>query len=122
MISLKRVYEESAESDGARVLVDRLWPRGVSKDAAEFEWEKDVAPSDSLRLWYGHVPERFTEFARRYKEELTSEERSAALDRLARRAESGTLTLLTATKDPTHSQAEVLKEVLTERTRDSSSA
>jgi uncharacterized protein YeaO (DUF488 family) len=122
MIVLKRVYEEAAPSDGHRVLVDRLWPRGLAKDAASFHWEKQVAPSDALRMWYGHVPERFAEFARRYREELTAAERAEALERLVQLARSGTLTLLTATKDIEHSQAEILKEVITERTERSSTA
>lgn len=122
MIVLKRVYEESSSSDGHRVLVDRLWPRGVDKESADFDWEKSVAPSDGLRMWYGHVPERFAEFSRRYRQELAGAERARGLERLAHLAESGTLTLLTATKDPEHSQAEVLKEVLMERTKHSSSA
>lgn len=115
MIVLKRVYEEAASADGKRVLVDRLWPRGLASQDADFDWEKAVAPSDALRMWYGHTPERFAEFTRRYREELTSPDRAEAVERLARFAESGTLTLLTATKDPEHSQAEVLKEVLQER-------
>ncbi|HEY3501433.1 MAG TPA: DUF488 family protein [Actinocatenispora sp.] len=122
MILLKRVYEETASTDGKRVLVDRLWPRGLASEAADFDWEKTVAPSDALRMWYGHTPERFAEFTRRYREELTAPDRAEAVERLARLAESGTLTLLTATKDPEHSQAEVLKEVLRERTSRSSTA
>ena len=74
-----------------------------------------MAPSDALRMWYGHIPERFDEFSRRYRGELTDTDRSAALDRLAAIAHGGTLTLLTATKDPEHSQAAVLKQVLAER-------
>lgn len=117
MIAVKRVYEEAADTDGTRVLVDRLWPRGVAKEDANFEWEKAVAPSDALRLWYGHVPERFDEFSRRYRAELAGAEHAAAVDRLVELARSGTLTLLTATKDPDHSQAAVLCEVLMERTQ-----
>ncbi|MGA8116276.1 MAG: DUF488 family protein [Actinocatenispora sp.] len=122
MIVLKRVYEEPSSSDGHRVLVDRLWPRGLPKESADFDWEKRVAPSDGLRMWYGHIPERFDEFARRYRQELTGAERREGVDHLAQLAQSGTLTLLTATKDPSHSQAEVLKEVLMERTQRSSTA
>ncbi len=122
MIAIKRVYDDAADTDGKRVLVDRLWPRGLEKEAADFEWEKGVAPSDALRMWYAHIPERFPEFARRYREELTAAIRAEGVDRLAELARSGSLTLLTATKDPDHSQAEVLKEVLLERTQQSSSA
>ncbi len=71
MIQIKRVYDEVAESDGSRILVDRLWPRGLSKDKAKVEvWLKDIAPSDNLRKWFGHDPEKWTEFKRRYFEEL----------------------------------------------------
>jgi uncharacterized protein YeaO (DUF488 family) len=123
MIQVKRVYETTAESDGRRVLVDRLWPRGLEKESAQLDsWEKAVAPSDQLRMWYGHVLERFGEFARRYREELTGTERAEALERLTALARSGTLTLLTATKDPEHSQAAVLRDVLVERTERSSTA
>ncbi|BCJ29751.1 DUF488 family protein [Actinocatenispora sera] len=115
MIEVKRVYDESASTDGTRVLVDRLWPRGVAKADADFEWEKVVAPSDALRMWYAHIPERFEEFSRRYRGELTDAERTAALERLSGIARKGTLTLLTATKDPEHSQAAVLQQVIAER-------
>jgi uncharacterized protein YeaO (DUF488 family) len=115
MIEVKRVYEESTGTGGTRVLVDRLWPRGVAKADADFEWEKEVAPSDALRMWYAHIPERFEEFSRRYRAELTDPDRAAALDRLTDTARTGTLTLLTATKDPEHSQAAVLRQVLAER-------
>lgn len=116
MIQVKRVYDDAAPSDGSRVLVDRLWPRGLAKESAGLSsWERAVAPSDQLRMWYGHVPERYPEFARRYRAELADSDRSEALERLARMADDHTLTLLTATKDPAHSQAEVIKEVLQER-------
>lgn len=116
MIQVKRVYDAAAPSDGSRVLVDRLWPRGLAKDEAGLSsWERTVAPSDQLRMWYGHVPERYPEFARRYRAELAEADRAEALERLAGLAGDQTLTLLTATKDPAHSQAEVIKEVLLER-------
>ncbi|MBE3010798.1 DUF488 family protein [Microbispora sp. NEAU-D428] len=112
-VTVRRVYEDPAPGDGTRVLVDRVWPRGLTKEAAHLdEWVKDVAPSNALRSWYGHVPERFGEFRSRYLAELDDPERRAALDRLRRLAESGPLTLLTATKDIEHSQAAVLAEVL----------
>lgn len=122
MIAIKRVYDEATDTDGKRVLVDRLWPRGLAKADAQFDWEKAVAPSDALRTWYGHVPERFAEFSRRYRAELTTAERAQALDRLADLAGAGTLTLLTATKDPEHSQAAVLRDVLTEHASGSPTA
>jgi uncharacterized protein YeaO (DUF488 family) len=93
--------------------VDRLWPRGLSKDKARLdEWLKAVSPSDELRHWYGHDPARFAEFTRRYETELTEPERAEALDRLRAEALSGPLTLLTATRDLDHSQAAVLARLL----------
>jgi len=108
-IRVRRVYDAPAPDDGHRVLVDRLWPRGLAKAAAAIdEWAKAVAPSDELRRWYGHEPEKFEEFARRYGEELREPERSAALAHLAELARPGPVTLLTATRDVEHSQAAVL--------------
>jgi uncharacterized protein YeaO (DUF488 family) len=112
-VRVRRVYEQPSPDDGVRLLVDRLWPRGLSKDAAHIdEWVKDVAPSDDLRRWYGHEPERFAEFRRRYVDELREPQRAEALARLAGAASRGTVTLLTATKDAAHSQAAVLAEQL----------
>jgi uncharacterized protein YeaO (DUF488 family) len=108
-VSIKRVYEPPSPEDGARVLVDRVWPRGLSKESAHLDlWEKDVAPSTELRKWYGHRPERFEEFRRRYTAELAEPDREAALRRLRELAEQGPVTLLTATKDLEQSQAAVL--------------
>jgi uncharacterized protein YeaO (DUF488 family) len=115
-VRVRRVYEESEPTDGARVLVDRLWPRGISKQKADLrEWAKDVAPSDELRTWYGHDPAKFEEFRRRYLAELGEPEQSAALERLHALAEAEPVTLLTATKDVEHSQAAVLAERLRSR-------
>jgi uncharacterized protein YeaO (DUF488 family) len=112
-VRVRRVYEQPSPDDGVRLLVDRLWPRGLSKDAAHIdEWVKDVAPSDDLRRWYGHEPERFAEFRRRYVDELREPQRAEALARLAGAASRYTVTLLTATKDAAHSQAAVLAEQL----------
>lgn len=95
------------------MLVDRLWPRGVSKEAASLrEWAKDVAPSDELRRWYGHDPDKYAEFRRRYLAELGRPEQRAASYRLRALAAEGPLTLLTATRDVEHSQATVLAEQL----------
>jgi uncharacterized protein YeaO (DUF488 family) len=114
-VRVRRIYDEPSADDGVRVLVDRVWPRGVRKDAAAIdEWNKDVAPSTDLRKWYGHTPERFTEFETRYREELSEPTVETALDHLRTLAERGTLTLLTATKDVEHSQAAVLAELLAE--------
>ncbi|MFA1549777.1 DUF488 domain-containing protein [Actinomadura chokoriensis] len=108
-VKLRRVYEPASPDDGKRVLVDRVWPRGLSKDEARLdEWEKDVAPSTELRKWYGHDVDKFDEFTERYDAELRDPDRAAALDRLRELAADGTVTLLTATKDIDHSQAAVL--------------
>ncbi len=112
-VRTRRVYEPAAPSDGRRVLVDRLWPRGLSKDRARLdEWLKAVAPSDELRRWYGHQPARFAEFRDRYQAELNEPERAEALRHLREEARSGPVTLLTATKDLERSQAEVLARLL----------
>ena len=112
-VRARRVYEQAEPSDGRRVLVDRLWPRGLSKEKAHLdEWLKAVAPSDELRRWYGHQPARFAEFKRRYQTELTEPERAEALRHLHDEARSGPVTLLTATKDLEHSEAEVHVQLL----------
>lgn len=108
-----RVYDEPGGGDRARVLVDRVWPRGVRKEDLRFdEWAKDVAPSTELRTWYRHDPDKFAEFRTRYRRELGQPKRCAALDRLRALTRERPLTLLTATKDVTHSHAAVLAEVL----------
>ncbi|MFF8657186.1 DUF488 domain-containing protein [Streptomyces huasconensis] len=115
-VQVKRVYDDPEPADGVRVLVDRLWPRGLAKDRAGLDaWDKEPAPSDELRRWYGHDPARFEEFADRYRQELTTADGRAALDRLRDRARTGRLTLLTATKDLPHSHVTVLADVLTSR-------
>jgi len=112
-VRLRRVYEAPDPSDGQRVLVDRLWPRGLARNKAAIdEWLKPVAPSDELRRWYGHQPEKFPAFRQRYQRELRGAEQSEALDHLRQLARHGTVTLLTATRDIEHSQAAVLAELL----------
>ena len=112
-VRARRVYEQAAQADGNRVLVDRLWPRGLSKDKAHLdEWLKAVAPSDELRRWYGHQPGKFAEFKRRYEAELKDPERADALRHLREEARSGPVTLLTASKDLEHSEAAVLAQLL----------
>jgi uncharacterized protein YeaO (DUF488 family) len=112
-ILLRRVYDDPSPAGGLRVLVDRVWPRGLTKDAAHLDaWIKDAAPSTPLRRWYGHRPERFVEFRRRYLAELADPQPSAAMNRLEELARTGTVTLLTATRDVEHSQAAVLAEQL----------
>ena len=95
------------------MLVDRVWPRGIRKDALRLDdWVKEVAPSATLRTWYGHRPELFEEFRRRYLVELRDPERAAALQRLRARHREGTVTILTATRDFEHSHAAVISELL----------
>lgn len=113
-VQIKRVYEDPDPGDGARVLVDRLWPRGVSKERADLtQWLKEVAPSDQLRRWYGHDPAKFEEFARRYRVELHDHDHAGAFDQLQALAQEGSLTLLTASKAVDISEAAVLLQVLT---------
>ncbi|MET8684944.1 DUF488 family protein [Streptomyces sp. NPDC004732] len=118
-VQVKRVYDEASPDDGTRVLIDRLWPRGVSKDRARLDaWDKELAPSNELRRWYGHDPDRFDEFAERYRHELAAPERAAELDRLRSLARAGRLTLLTATKDLPHGHVRVLVDALDPGGRD----
>lgn len=113
MIRLKRVYEPAEEGDGARYLVERLWPRGVTKEAAALAgWLKEVAPSAELRKWYGHEPERWPEFERRYREELHDEAHRAALEELRQAARHGPITLVYAAHDEERNSAVVLRQVL----------
>ena len=110
-IRLKRAYKPAASADGYRVLIDRLWPRGVSRRMAELdEWDKELAPRTELREWFGHEPNRFGEFRRRYIEQLRSER--PRLTGLRRRARNGTLTLVYSARDTEHNDAVVLAEVL----------
>jgi uncharacterized protein YeaO (DUF488 family) len=113
-VRVRRVYEARQRGDGRRVLVDRIWPRGMTKEKADLdEWLKTVAPSTALRKWYGHDPARFQEFGRRYRAELSvSPEAVSALRRLAEWGEEGTLTLLTATKNEELSEAAVLAQIM----------
>ena len=110
-ILTKRIYEEPDEADGWRVLVDRLWPRGMSKERARIDlWAKDVAPSSELRKWYHHDPERFEAFSVRYREELGCSEAAAEFARQVHcELESRNVTLLYAAKDVEHAHAQVLK-------------
>ncbi|MBF9072025.1 DUF488 domain-containing protein [Streptacidiphilus fuscans] len=111
--SCRRIYQDPTPQDGKRVLVDRLWPRGVSKEAAHLDaWLRDVAPSTDLRTWYGHVPERFPEFRRRYLAELGDPDHAQAVTELRGLGAHDHVTLLTATKDADHSEAAVLAQWL----------
>ena len=119
-IQVRRAYDAPEPTDGKRVLVDRLWPRGLAKERAEFDdWCKQVAPSTELRKWYAHDPEKFEEFAQRYRHELQEPERAEALDRLRRDAAAGPLTLITAAKRSDISEATVLAEILSDGTEGS---
>lgn len=113
-VRVRRVYDPPQADDGQRVLVDRLWPRGLSKQRAHLdEWCKEIAPSTDLRKWYGHDPGRYEEFARRYRAELDDPERAAPLARLRELAARGPLTLLTAARRSDISEATVLAALLT---------
>ena len=112
-VRVRRVYEDPEPADGARVLVDRVWPRGLAKDKAALDhWCKNVAPSTELRKWYGHDPGRFAEFANRYRAELGDPDHAEALAGLRELAERRPLTLLTATRSSEISQAAVLADLL----------
>lgn len=118
-IAIKRVYEDPVKSDGQRVLVDRLWPRGVSKDKAALDdWCKDIAPSDDLRKWFDHDPDKWSEFRKRFRAELDANEE--AWKPLLTRARKGKLTLVFAAKDEAHCNAVVVREYLEKKigTRD----
>lgn len=109
-VTIKRVYETPMSTDGKRVLIDRLWPRGMTKEKAKVDlWLKDVAPSHELRQWYGHDPDRWPEFQRRYRSELKG---SPALAELRKLARNENVTLLYAAKDESRNHAVVLRSIL----------
>jgi uncharacterized protein YeaO (DUF488 family) len=110
-VRLKRAYEPAKRSDGYRMLIDRLWPRGVSRERAALDaWDPELAPSAELRTWFGHDPDRFEEFRRRYVDELRGQR--PRLTELRRRARDGTLTLVFSARDTEHNDAVVLAEVV----------
>jgi uncharacterized protein YeaO (DUF488 family) len=110
-VRTKRVYDPADPSDGQRVLIDHVWPRGVTRERARLdEWARDLAPSDELRKWFDHVPERFGEFRSRYREELAAQ--PERVDDLRRRAESARLTIVYAARDREHNNAVVLAELV----------
>lgn len=116
MVRLKRAYEPPESSDGYRVLVERLWPRGLRKDDAQLDaWLKEIAPSTELRIWFGHEPSRLREFGVRFKRELRAKEAQEKLDELARRAKRETVTLVYAARDEQLSDAVILKKELERR-------
>jgi uncharacterized protein YeaO (DUF488 family) len=111
-VKLKRAYDEAAAADGTRVLVDRLWPRGVKKEKAAIDlWAKDLAPSTELRKWFGHDPARWSEFKRRYTAELR--DHASELDDLRGLARRGPVTLIYAARDQEHNEAVILRDMLT---------
>jgi uncharacterized protein YeaO (DUF488 family) len=114
---LKRIYEPALETDGTRILVDRVWPRGISKENAQLAgWYKEIAPSSELRKWFCHKPELFAEFRQRYLAELQNDERKFGLVmKLTEMAREGKLTILYGAKDPVHNQAVVLCEEINRR-------
>ncbi|MDD5655549.1 MAG: DUF488 domain-containing protein [Candidatus Omnitrophica bacterium] len=111
MIKIKRIYESPSKDDGFRVLIDRLWPRGVSKEKAKIDlWLKDIAPSDALRKWFGHREERWREFKKKYLKEL--EDKEQIIKQLRTIKKKGAITLLFAAKDTERNNAVVLKDML----------
>lgn len=115
-LTIKRIYEAAGADDGERFLVDRLWPRGVSKEKARLtDWLKDLAPSTELRQWFGHKPERWTEFQRRYIAELDTADKQSILQMLAGKAKAGPVTLVYAARDSAHNEAVVLEEIIARR-------
>ncbi|HEX6575226.1 MAG TPA: DUF488 family protein [Gemmatimonadaceae bacterium] len=118
MIAIKRAYEAARPSDGYRVLVDRLWPRGVSKASAHLDaWAKEIAPSTELRQWYAHDPSKWKEFKTRYLRELRAPQAKTVLDDLVRRARRGRVTLVYGSSVPEISDAAVLEQKLSRRLR-----
>ena len=111
MIKIKRIYDPASPKDGKRILVDRLWPRGIKKDEAKIdEWLKDIAPSNELRQWFSHDPSKWEEFKKRYKKKLKN--KSEMLEMIRVKAKISTITLLFAAKDMGYNNAGVLKEIL----------
>jgi uncharacterized protein YeaO (DUF488 family) len=112
-IAIKRAYEAASTKDGYRVLVDGLWPRGVTKASLEIDaWMREIAPSASLRKWYGHKPEKWEEFRNKYRQELSKPPRKALLDELADRARKGQVTLVFGARDAERSNAAVIAEMI----------
>ncbi len=115
-VQVRRAYDDPAPEDGMRILVDRLWPRGVSKERLPLDrWAKELAPSPDLRRWYGHEPEKFEQFRQRYMSELEEEAKALQVEELRRIASDQQITLITATKDVERSGAVVLAEFLRRR-------
>jgi len=113
MIKIKRIYEEATPDDGARILVDRVWPRGISKDNAAIQnWFKDLAPSEKLRKWYDHDPEKWKKFRQRYRAELQAREKELVMRRLATLSRERPVTLVYAARDRNHNNAVALRDFI----------
>ena len=113
MLRIKRAYESKESSDGKRILIDRLWPRGVSKSEASIdEWLKDLGPSTDLRKWFRHDPEKWEEFKKRYRKELSAPDKVTLLENIARSADHANVTLIYSAKDTEHSDVKVLEELI----------
>lgn len=118
-VNIRRAYDKPGARDGVRILVDGLWPRGVSKAELKIgAWEKSIAPSSALRRWYGHDPEKWPEFCKRYRDELKEPPRKEALDRLIAMAGQGTLTLVFGARDADRSNAAVIAELIRAKLKD----
>lgn len=114
MIKIKRVYDPFEPEDGKRILINRLWPRGIKKEDLKMdEWLKEIAPSDKLRKWFSHDPKKYEEFKKRYAKEL--EDKSEILKRIKSESKKGAITMLFSAKDTEHNNATVLKELLSAR-------
>ena len=119
LVRLRRAYEPPEPGDGVRVLVDRIWPRGRSREDLRIDqWARELGPSDELRRWFDHDPARWEEFRARYRRELAAPDQAGRLDALAGRARHGTVTLVYGARDEEHNQARVLAEELERRLRD----
>jgi uncharacterized protein YeaO (DUF488 family) len=115
-VQVKRAYDEPSSKDGYRVLVDRLWPRGISKEKLKVDdWMKEIAPSTELRKWYGHEPEKWPEFRKRYRSELSKPPASDLLDQLVKRARKGKVTLVIGAKDAERANGAVIAEMIQEK-------
>ncbi len=113
MLKIKRAYDKPESSDGKRILIDRLWPRGVSKAEARIdEWLKDLGPSTELRKWFGHDPQRWEEFRKKYLQELSAPDKKVLLEDIARSSEHTDVTLIYSAKDTEHSDVKVLEELI----------
>ncbi len=111
MLRVKRVYDPVSQDDGVRILVDRLWPRGLTKEAVHAEWRRDLSPSDELRKWYAHDPNKWDEFRRRYRKELEAAGKWNDVEAIAARAKKETVTLVFGSKERERNQAVALKEM-----------